>query len=174
MKRHRVLVHPVHFYFLRPRLCMNHIHQISISKGGVPKLPVLEAQVELNGLLGDKQKNKQFHGGPERAICLFSLQIIERLQSEGHPIHPGSTGENLTISFDQYENLVPGSKLKIGAEVILEISSYTVPCKTIKDSFQAQDFTRISQKLFPGSSRLYARVVQTGLVRVGDVIEVLV
>ena len=38
-----------------------------------------------------------FHGGPERALCLFSLERILELQAEGHPIFPGAAGENITI-----------------------------------------------------------------------------
>lgn len=152
---------------------MNYLHQISLSKGGVPKLPVLEAIVEPTGLVGDKQKDKRYHGGPERAICLFSLTTIEQLRAEGHPIFPGSTGENLTLSFDHYELLIPGIKLKIGNQVVLEITSYTVPCKTIKGSFQKEKFQRISQKLHPGDSRLYARVLQTGHIKSGDPITII-
>ncbi len=145
-----------------------YLHQINISKGGVPKLPVAEAWVSTTGILGDKQKNKRYHGGPERALCLFSLEEIECLQKEGHPIFPGSTGENLTISFVDYANLTPGVTLQIGFHVLIQISSYTVPCRTIEASFQEGKVSRISQKLHPGSSRLYARVVREGKIYVGD------
>ena len=46
----------------------------------------------------DRQRNPRIHGGLERAICLFSLEVIEALQAEGHPIVPGSTGENVTLA----------------------------------------------------------------------------
>lgn len=147
---------------------MGYVFQISISKGGVPKLPVAKAYVRYEGILGDKQKDRRYHGGPERALCLFSLEELNQLKKEGHPIFPGSTGENLTISFEGYEHLAPHDKLKIGDEVIIQITSYTAPCKTIKDSFTEKKFTRISQKLYPGSSRLYARVLQEGNIRQGD------
>lgn len=150
---------------------MDYVFQINISKGGVPKLPIQEAVVGELGIVGDKQKDKRYHGGPERALCLFSLEEIEKLKAEGHPIYPGSTGENLTISFQDYTQLQPGDVLMLGEEVKIEITSYTVPCKTIKDSFEDEKFTRISQKLFPGSSRLYAKVLSGGKIRQGDKIE---
>lgn len=150
---------------------MDRIVQINISKGGVPKLPIEQAVVGELGIVGDKQKDKRYHGGPERALCLFSLEEIEKLKQEGHPIYPGSTGENLTISFRDYDRLQPGDVLQIGEEVRIEITSYTVPCKTIKDSFEDNKFTRISQKLFPGSSRLYAKVLSGGKIRPGDKID---
>src|SRR4051812_24910614 len=150
---------------------MGFVFQINISKGGVPKLPIAEAVVAELGIVGDKQKDKRYHGGIERALCLFSLEEIKKLQSEGHSIYPGSTGENLTVSFQDYALLQPGDKLQIGEEVTIEITSYTAPCKTIKNSFSDEQFKRISQKLYPGSSRLYAKVLITGKMRQGDKIE---
>ncbi|MGH6631118.1 MAG: hypothetical protein ACREB3_15430, partial [Burkholderiales bacterium] len=51
-----------------------HVHQISTSNGGVPKLPVAEARIMVEGLVGDRQRNRAHHGGPDRAVCLFSLE----------------------------------------------------------------------------------------------------
>lgn len=69
------------------------VYQISMSNGGVPKLPVPEARMTTLGVEGDRQRNPDIHGGPERAVCLFSLEVIEALQTEGHPIAPGSAGD---------------------------------------------------------------------------------
>lgn len=56
---------------------MDYIHQTNISKGGLPKRPVRSVYFSKNGLVGDKQKNKIYHGGLERAVCLFSMYLIE-------------------------------------------------------------------------------------------------
>lgn len=149
-----------------------HVHQISISDGGVPKLPVLEAKVSEQGVDGDRQRNLKFHGGPDRAVCLYSLELIERLQDEGHPIDPGSTGENLTLSDLDWAQVCPGVRLTIGLEVQLEVTSYTTPCSRNGRWFRDEDFSRISQKLNPGWSRVYAKVLRGGIVRPGDVVEI--
>jgi len=73
------------------------IFQLNISPGGVPKLPLREAMVGELGLEGDGHSFPDIHGGPERALCLFSLERILELQAEGHPIFPGAAGENITI-----------------------------------------------------------------------------
>ena len=52
--------------------------------------------------------------------------------------------------------------------VELEIASYAEPCATIRDSFTQLKFKRIEQELHPGESRVYARVLREGVVRVGD------
>ena len=75
-----------------------HLYQINLSDGGVPKRPVLEAVITTTGVEGDRQRNLKVHGGPDRALCLFSLDLIERLQDEGRLIEAGSSGENLTIA----------------------------------------------------------------------------
>ena len=145
-----------------------HVHQLSVSGGGVPKLPVPQAEVTAGGIVGDRQRNRRFHGGPRRAVCLFALEEIERLRAEGHPVAPGTTGENVTVAGLPWERVRPGARLSLGAEVVLEVTSYTAPCKNIGPSFRDGDFTRISQKLHPGESRVYARVLTPGVVRTGD------
>lgn len=145
-----------------------YIHALNRSDGGVPKLPVLRAEITRAGLVGDRQRDLAHHGGPDRALCLYSLERIEQLHVEGHPVTPGSTGENVTLAGLDWSALLPGARLALGADVVVEITRYTVPCKTIRDSFREGKFTRISQKLFPGWSRLYARVLREGWVAVGD------
>lgn len=149
-----------------------HVHQINISDGGVPKLPVLEAKVSEQGVDGDRQRNLKFHGGPDRAVCLYSLELIERLQDEGHPIDPGATGENLTLSGLNWDEVYPGVRLTIGPELQLEVTSYTTPCHHNGRWFRDEDFSRIAQKLNPGWSRVYAKVLRGGIVRPGDVAEI--
>lgn len=149
-----------------------HVHQINISDGGVPKLPVLEAKVSEQGLDGDRQCNLKFHGGPDRAVCLYSLELIERLQDEGHPIDPGATGENLTLSGLNWDQVYPGVRLRIGPELQLEVTSYTTPCHHNGRWFRDEDFSRIAQKLNPGWSRVYAKVLRGGIVRPGDVVTI--
>ena len=145
------------------------IFSINCSEGGVPKLPVSEALLSTFGVFGDSQNNRKHHGGPDRAVCLFSLERIRALQEEGHPIGTGTTGENLTISGLDWDLVIPGSILEIG-EAILEVTNYTTPCRTIRESFIDQRFMRLSHKHHPGWSRVYARVLREGMVRNGDTV----
>lgn len=141
------------------------IFQINRSDGGVPKCGTLSCLVTETGLEGDRQSNTKYHGGIEQAVCLYSLERIIALQEEGHPIYPGSTGENLTVSGLDWEKIVPGTKLWIGNLVLIEITKYTSPCITIAESFLNGNIQRISQNLYPGWSRVYGRVLQTGEIR---------
>lgn len=149
------------------------IFQLNRSGGGVPKLGVREAFLDANGLEGDKQRDLRFHGGPERALCLFPLELILELQAEGHPVFPGSVGENVTVTGLEWSRIEPGTRLSLGDEALVEITSYTAPCKTIAASFADGDFKRISQKVRPGDSRLYARVLRPGRLAVGHAVRLL-
>jgi MOSC domain-containing protein YiiM len=126
-----------------------------------------------SGVSGDRQADGRYHGGVDRAVTLFSLERIDLLRAEGHPIGIGTTGENLTISRVAWDGLQPGARLRIGA-VELELTKFASPCEKIAGSFAGGDFTRLSEKLHPGWSRLCARVVRGGTVRTGDVVEVVV
>ncbi|HEX8632633.1 MAG TPA: MOSC domain-containing protein [Pyrinomonadaceae bacterium] len=150
-----------------------HIHQLNCSGGGVPKLPVAEAQLTPTGLSGDRQRHTIFHGGTERALCLYSLELIQALQAEGHPIYPGSTGENVTVAGLAWAELAPGRRLSLGDEVVIEITSYATPCRNIRGSFGDGKFKRIAQKQHAGESRLYARVIRTGRLAVGQPVRIL-
>jgi len=143
---------------------------INVSQGGVPKRPVAEARVGMTGLAGDAQR-WEFHGGPMRAVCLWSLERIEALRGEGHALAPGAAGENLTLSGLDWDRLEPGVELRAG-EVRLRVTEYTKPCRKIAGCFTGGDFERISQARHPGWSRLYASVLAGGTVRVGDAVEV--
>ncbi len=149
------------------------IFQLNCSPGGVPKLAVREAMVTELGLVGDDHKFHDIHGGPERALCLFSLERILELQAEGHPIFPGAAGENVTVSGLDWERLEPGVRLALGDEVLIEITKYTSPCNSMAESFSDGNYARLSQKANPGYSRVYARVLQTGRLVVGQLVRVL-
>ncbi len=150
---------------------MGRIHQISVSDGGVPKLPVDGATVNSLGVVGDEQADRVHHGGPDRALCLFSLEVIERLQDEGHPIAAGSVGENITISGLDWASLTPGSRLRLGDQVEAEITSYTEPCAKNAQWFKDGKFGRIKESRHPGESRVYARVVTDGWITTGDEVQ---
>jgi len=149
------------------------IVQINVSHGGVPKTAVAAARITETGVEGDRQAHPDIHGGPERAVCLFSMERIRDLQHEGHAIVPGAAGENLTVEGVDWDAVVPKSRVLLGDEVALEVTRYTSPCTQIKAAFQGGDYARISQKTHAGWSRVYARVLVPGTVRAGDSVRVL-
>ena len=143
------------------------VHQVSVSAGGVPKLAIEAGFVGTSGLIDDRH-TESFHGGPDQALCLYSLEVIEGLAAEGHSIVPGSAGENVTVRGIDCSVVVPGTRWLIGNEVEIVVTHFTAPCKKNSRWFSDGDFSRISQQLHPGRSRVYARILAEGMISQGD------
>lgn len=140
---------------------------VCVGPGGVPKHAVPSAHVGALGLDGDAHRF-HLHGGPERAVCLFSVEDYASLARDGVDAEPpGAYGENLTTEGLEYARLRPGMRLRVGQDVVLEIHDVREPCGTLK---------RIDGRfpnLLVGRSGWLCRTLQGGVVRPGDVIAVL-
>ena len=149
------------------------IVQISVSPGGVPKTAVAAARVTTLGLEGDAHRDREHHGGAERAVCLYAMEAIDKLRAEGHAIVPGAIGENVTVQGLDWSAIIPGCHLRLGEAVVLLVTRFTSPCTNIMPVFKGGDFSRVSEKRHPGWSRVYARVLAAGSIRQGDPVRLL-
>ena len=156
-----------------PGEARGHVVQVNVSDGGVPKLPVRSARVSRGGLAGDRQRDLRYHGGVNRAVCCLALEVIERLRAEGHPIAPGTTGENLTLAGLDWSRAKVGARLAFDGGVELEITGFAAPCPNIRGSFVGGNYERVSEKRHPGESRVYCRVLREGEVRAGEDVTIL-
>ena len=143
------------------------VEQVSVSPGGVPKLPVLRAAVTAQGVSGDKQATRKHHGRPWQAVCLWSAEVVDALAADGHPIGYGSAGENLTVRGLPWASVRPGARLLVGSALV-EVTAYAIPCRKNAQWFADGRFRRMAQEVSPGRSRVYARVVVDGVVAPGD------
>ncbi len=139
--------------------------QLNTSNGGIPKTSVLAARVTEAGVEGDRQTNRKVHGGSDRAICLYSVELYDDLRKDGIDLQPGAVGENFTTSGVDLQALGVGSKLRVGACTI-EITDVREPCATLKKCHVTLP------KVITGRSGWMARVLEPGFVKPGDVIEV--
>ena len=139
--------------------------------GGAPKPSVPSLEVKFEGCIGDYQRDKKNHGGPKRAVCIFSQDVIHDLNEEGHPINPGDCGENIVLTGIDWKKLSPGVCLQIGSS-ILRLESDAPPCKTIAHAFSDGQFRSISYKLHPERTRWYCSVLKEGLVTTGDFVKI--
>lgn len=146
------------------------VASVNVSAGGVPKLPVPEAWVGRLGLAGDGHTEPvPAHGGPDKAVSLYSVQSIARVAADGHRAFPGAYGENLTLDGIEMGSLGPGDRLAVGTGgLVIEVVEHAQPCQTIAHWFARRRIARISGKLHPEDARWYARVLSEGTVRPGD------
>ena len=143
------------------------VAQLNTSGGGVPKQPVDMVEVTDRGVVGDVQADRRNHGRPLQALCIWSSEVIEALQAEGHPIEPGAAGENITVRGIDWTTIRTGVQLRIG-DVLAEISAYATPCSKNAAWFEDRDFNRMDHARHPGWSRAYAWVREPGTIRAGD------
>ncbi len=151
----------------RHEVMAGRIDSLQASGGGVPKSPIPQAEIGPAGISIDVQGNRNHHGRPWQAICLYSTERLVELRSEGHPIGAGTTGENLTISGVDWSKMRGGLTITIG-EVVLVTSSPAAPCQKIGDSFVDRNWNRIDHVDHPGWARWYASVICGGIVHPGD------
>lgn len=141
--------------------------QLNTSPGGIPKLPVFFAHVTRDGVAGDWQRNRKYHGGHDRAVCLYSEELYAQLRADGIDLVPGAVGENFTTRGVNLQHLAKGDRLRVGLDCIIEITDVRVPCRTLVK--WDPDLPRLIQ----GRSGWLAKVVTEGTVRPGDLIELL-
>lgn len=135
--------------------------QISISRGGMPKRPIPTARVTAKGVEGDWQKTRKYHGGRDRAICLYSEELYNWLREQGIDLQPGAVGENFTTRGLDLQSLAKGDRLKVG-ECVIEITSSRVPCRQL-----LQWHADLPRRIL-GHSGWMAKVIVEGEVRQGD------
>lgn len=138
--------------------------QLNVSPGGMPKLPIDGAFVSKDGVAGDWQKNRKYHGGPDRAICLYSHELYDWLRTKGIDLASGAVGENFTTRGVDLNALQKGDRLKVG-DVVVELTDVRVPCRNL-NKWHPELLETIK-----GRSGWVAKVVTEGHVKPGDVIE---
>lgn len=153
------------------------VEQINVSRGGVPKHPILRAAVHRLGIEGDDHAHPRFHGGPTRALLLIAAETIQQLTAEGFSVYPGALGENLTTRGLDPKQMRVGQRFRAGS-VVLELTQVRVPCSQL-DPYGAG----IQQALYDkrvkagdpsspvwGRSGFYASIVQPGEIHPQDII----
>lgn len=153
--------------------------QISISKGGVPKLPIPQAELDAFGILGDQHRYK-YHGGRNKAILLIAAEVIDSLREEGWPLFRGALGENLTTSGLNHRSWRTGLRYRIGT-VVLQLTTPRQPCATLNPyglGIQKRLYDERVKALDPSSERwgisgFYACVLSPGTIKVDDIIELI-
>ena len=141
--------------------------QLNLSKGSMPKLPVPSARVTRDGVEGDWQKNRKYHGGPDRAVCVYSEELYSEMKDAGvDGASAGAFGENFTTRGVDLQTLKVGDRLRVGDACVIEITKVRIPCN------QLRKWDARMPSLIVGRSGWMAKVVDEGVVKAGDPIEV--
>jgi MOSC domain-containing protein YiiM len=130
---------------------------------GVKKDNVPEARVLENfGLEGDA------HAGDwHRQVSLLAVESIDKMRQRGLDLKPGDFAENLTTQGLDVPNLPVGTRVRIGADVVLEITQIGKACHHGCAIKQA-----VGDCVMPREG-IFGRVLRGGLVHPNDIIEIL-
>jgi MOSC domain-containing protein YiiM len=110
-----------------------------------------------------------------RQVHLIHEELFEELHAGGFNVRPGSIGENVTTRGIDLLALPMGTRLRLGAEAVIEITGLRNPCRQI-EAFQTGLLQAVLGHEANGNlirkTGVMAVVITSGEVRVGDAIAV--
>ena len=132
-----------------------------------PGTKYLRVPLEQTVLVADYGIEGDAKGGGKRQLNVMSDDAVQSLAAEGFRAEPGQLGEQLIVSGLDVDTLLPGARLRIGAEACVEVTEPRTGCGKFEryQSKTPQDAA--------GRLGMMARVVTGGTVAVGDPIEVI-
>lgn len=136
---------------------------------GMFKEPVERAKIHTAGIVGDQQGDRRAHGGPEKAVHLFTREAYVRIGAErpdvAELLRPGVLGENLSTSGVTEADACISDVYALGSARI-QISQPRSPCWKIDHRLDTQNMVPLINAL--GCPGWYFRVLAEGEVAVGD------
>ncbi|MFF4043814.1 MOSC domain-containing protein [Streptomyces sp. NPDC001816] len=124
-----------------------------------------------SGLAGDAVCELRHHGGYDQAVYAFAREDLDDWERElDRSLANGCFGENLTTQGLDVSGALIGERWRIGSEVVLEVTSGRIPCRTFQGHLGERGWVkRFTQK---GATGAYLRVIEPGEIRAGDPIEI--
>jgi MOSC domain-containing protein YiiM len=122
--------------------------------------------VTTEGLAGDEQADLVNHGGPDKAICVYSFDHYPHWENVLHRTLPyGSFGENFTVRNMREGEVHIGDSFRIG-EALVQISQPRQPCWKLAMRWGLEELPFLVTE--SGTTGFYFRVLQPGEVAAGD------
>ncbi|WP_075733300.1 MOSC domain-containing protein [Streptomyces acidiscabies] len=124
-----------------------------------------------SGLAGDEIADLRHHGGADQAVYAVAREDLDAWERAlGRPLAAGAFGENLTTEGVDVSGALIGERWRIGAEVVLEVTTGRIPCLTFQGHVgEKQWVKRFTREAAPGA---YLRVIEPGEIRAGDPLEI--
>jgi molybdopterin adenylyltransferase len=130
-------------------------------KKGIPKTPQAVVKlIEGYGIEDDAHASSSSH----RQVSLLAFESIIKMQKSGLNVRPGSFAENITTHGIELMQLHIGDRLKIGDDVILEITQIGKACHT-----RCAIYYKAGDCVMPREG-VFGRVKRSGIVKQGDAV----
>ena len=136
---------------------------VSVSlKKGVKKTNIHSGKlVENHGL-----ENDAHAGDWHRQISLLAIESIIKIREKGLDINPGDFAENVTTEGIRLWDIPVGTRMKLGAEALVEITQIGKKCHN-----HCAIFHQVGDCVMPREG-IFARVIKRGEVKSGDFVQV--
>ena len=141
------------------------------SRSGIAKRPVTgRVAVGELGLDGDVQVNRKHHGGEGQAVYAYAQEDADWWAAElDRDLPPGRFGENLRTTGLDLLGAVLGERWQVGT-ALFEVTAWRTPCANFARFWDVPDL--VERFAARGATGAYLRVLETGEVGAGDVVEV--
>ncbi len=130
---------------------------------GYVREPLTEANlIEGYGIEGDRKG-----GNPNRNLNLMDDITQAELAGEGYPTGPGMLGENIILTGLDLRTLPEGTQLRLGDEAVIALGKARIPCEQL---------TPLDGRMpdsVEGRVGTMCRVIKSGQIKVGDLVEVI-
>ncbi|MFJ5557727.1 MOSC domain-containing protein [Streptomyces sp. NPDC093250] len=125
-----------------------------------------------SGLDGDAVCETRHHGGNDQAVYAVAREDLDEWERTlRRRLANGSFGENLTTEGIDVSGALIGERWAVGPEVVLEITSGRIPCRTFQGHMGEKGWVkRFTERGAPGA---YLRVIRPGEIRAGDPVRIL-
>ena len=120
--------------------------------------------IENYGLTDDAHADSTTH----RQVSLMATESIKKMRDLGLDVGPGAFGENLTTEGIDLVSLPVGTHVKVGPELVLEVTQIGKVCHE-----KCAIFYKVGQCIMPEEG-VFARVIRGGTVKTGDEIKAIV
>jgi MOSC domain-containing protein YiiM len=107
-------------------------------------------------------------------VHLIHSELLDDVGTKGHKVLPGQLGENISTRNLDLLGLPQGTRLRIGAQAIIELTGLRNPCRQV-DAFQPGLLSHLVERGPAGLVRkggVMSVVLRGGIVRPGDRIEI--
>jgi MOSC domain-containing protein YiiM len=110
-----------------------------------------------------------------RQVHLIHRELLDEVDEAGFTVPPGAMGENVTTAGIELLDLPVGTRLRLGADAVVEVTGLRNPCLQI-DGYEPGLMKRMVGRDADGKvvrrAGVMSVVVESGLVRPGDPIAV--
>jgi MOSC domain-containing protein YiiM len=132
-------------------------------KKGTVKKPVPEIILkEEFGVVGDAHADCATH----RQVSLLAIESIDKMRAKGFKLNPGDFAENITTSGIELTSLPIGARLKVGDEIVLEMTQIGKECHA------SCEIRRLVGDCIMPREGVFTRVIHGGRAKAGDAIKV--